>query len=137
MPRLYFMLIVSLGDKNSSALAQKGHRETNLGGSPNNTLPQLLAGHHRSHQPIKGSSPQAQRGTGGQRQTRTRIMDSGDGTPTLGPSQGCPRTRSAPWSRCGTHHHKSMPELLWGLLPGGVGQRERAFGLLGRYSMSI
>ncbi|KAK4813151.1 LOW QUALITY PROTEIN: hypothetical protein QYF61_013116 [Mycteria americana] len=41
-------------------------RDKGVGESPNNTLPQLLPGHHRSHQAIKGSSPQAQRSTGGQ-----------------------------------------------------------------------
>lgn len=41
----------------------KEHRET-VEGNPNNTLPRISQGHHRSHQFIKGLSTPAQRSTG-------------------------------------------------------------------------
>lgn len=78
----------------------------------------------KSHQPLKGPSAEAQRSTGAQWQGETQIKDSEEGTPCVGPSQGCPRRPSDLLSRCGTHQDESMVEhpLDWrGLLPEGMG----------------
>lgn len=82
-------------------------------GNPNNTLPCLLPGPYRSHQPIRSPPPQAQRTKGAQRQLGTQIRDSEEGKFCPGPSQGCPRKGSVPQSRHETYQEESTSEHPW------------------------
>lgn len=88
--------------------AQSGNSKM---GNPNNTLPCLLT--YRSHQPIRGLPPKAQRSTGAQRQLGTEIRDSEEGKSCPERLQGCPRKGSAPQSRHETCQKESVSEHPW------------------------
>lgn len=73
--------------------------------------------HHRRAQPIKDPPKEEHRDRMAAR--GIQITDSGEWTPCLGFSQGCPKKASVLVSRCGTHTNESTEATLWSIFQEG------------------